>query len=155
LEAMMLSDPTDCTMHNATCLSHLPRCMLQIFSLKLAKILVDAGSVELYGYIAARDDLEPLLNYVINVSRDAPIIVQEVRIYTYLQLFQGISLASRPNCGGFVYYPLKYKTRYSNPLTYSIQSNHLLGQFWRWLGPATILLAMRAKPPPKLSQGII
>lgn len=50
------------------------------------------GSIELYGYIAARDDLEPLLNYVVNFSRDDPIIVEQVQIHTYLQLFQAISL---------------------------------------------------------------
>nr|TKW37974.1 hypothetical protein SEVIR_1G084700v2 [Setaria viridis] len=74
LEAMMLSDPTGCTMRNGTCMRHLPQRMLQIFSLKLAKIPVDAGLVELYGYLAAQDDLEPLLNYVVNVSRDDAII---------------------------------------------------------------------------------
>jgi hypothetical protein len=70
--------------------------MLQIFSLKLAKIPVDAGSVELYGYIAARDNLDPLLNYVVNIGRDDPILVEQVRIISYLQLFQGIGLANRP-----------------------------------------------------------
>ncbi|CAL4889864.1 unnamed protein product [Urochloa decumbens] len=77
LEAMMLSEPTNCIMRDGTCKNHRPQRMLQIFSLKLAKSPVDAGSVELYGYIAARDDLDPLLNYVINVSRDDPIIVEQ------------------------------------------------------------------------------
>ncbi|CAN6202456.1 unnamed protein product [Urochloa humidicola] len=77
LEAMMLSEPTNCIMRDGACMSHRPQRMLQIFSLKLAKIPVDAGSVELYGYIAARDDLDPLLNYVVNVSRDDPIIVEQ------------------------------------------------------------------------------
>jgi hypothetical protein len=52
--------------------------MLQIFSLRLARIPVEHGSVELYGYIAARDGLDPLLNYFVNVSRDDPIIVKQV-----------------------------------------------------------------------------
>ncbi|CAL4889970.1 unnamed protein product [Urochloa decumbens] len=79
LEAMMLSNPTDCVMdeEDGTCMWHRPRRMLQIFSLKLAKIPVYAGKIELYGYIATRDDLEPLLNYVVNVSRDDPIIVEQ------------------------------------------------------------------------------
>ena len=94
----MLSNPTDCVMDedDGTCVQHLPCSMLQIFSLKLAEIPLDAGKVELYGYIAARDLLEPLLNFVVNVSRDDPIIVEQVHIRTYLQLFQGISLTSRP-----------------------------------------------------------
>ncbi|CAO2044600.1 unnamed protein product [Urochloa humidicola] len=77
LEAMMLSEPKNCIMRDGTCINHRPQRMLQIFSLKLAKIPVNAGSVELYGYIAARDDLDPLLNYVVNVSRDDPIIVEQ------------------------------------------------------------------------------
>jgi len=96
LEAMMLSNPTDCDMDNGICLRHYPRHMLQIFSLKLAKIPVGAGKVELYGYIAARDELEPFLNYVVNISRDDPFTVEQVHIHTYLQFFQGISLANRP-----------------------------------------------------------
>ncbi|RLN03692.1 hypothetical protein C2845_PM13G00010 [Panicum miliaceum] len=44
---------------------------------KLAKIPMDGGLVELYGYIAVRDELEPLLNYVVNFSRDEPIIVKQ------------------------------------------------------------------------------
>uniref|UniRef100_I1QCP2 DUF6598 domain-containing protein n=1 Tax=Oryza glaberrima TaxID=4538 RepID=I1QCP2_ORYGL len=32
---------------------------------------------KLYGYIAVRDDLDPLLNYIINFSRDDPIIVEQ------------------------------------------------------------------------------
>jgi ABC-type microcin C transport system permease subunit YejB len=66
--------------------------MVQFFSFKLAKLFVDSGLVELYGYIAVRDGLDPLLNYVVNVSRDDPIIVEQVHIHTYLQLFQEISL---------------------------------------------------------------
>ncbi|CAN6230333.1 unnamed protein product [Urochloa humidicola] len=79
LEAMMLSNPTDCDIdeEDGTCDWHRPRRMLQIFSLKLAKIPVHAGKIELYGYIAAWDDLEPLLNYVVNVSRDDPIIMEQ------------------------------------------------------------------------------
>ncbi|CAL5026859.1 unnamed protein product [Urochloa decumbens] len=78
LEAMTLSDPTDCIIgDDGTCMQHNPRFMLQIFSLELAKISTDGGLVELYGYIAVRDELEPLLNYVVNFSRDEPIIVKQ------------------------------------------------------------------------------
>ncbi|PNT73509.1 uncharacterized protein LOC100825594 [Brachypodium distachyon] len=77
LDAMMLSDPTDCYISDGICITH-PSCgMLQIFSVKLAKLYLDGGSVELYGYIAARDALDALLNYVVNVSRDDPIVVEQ------------------------------------------------------------------------------
>ena len=74
----MFSDPIGCIIKGGTCMSHRTRNMLQIFSLRLAKITVEHGSVELYGYIAARDRLEPLLNYIVNFSRDDPIIVEQV-----------------------------------------------------------------------------
>ena len=84
---------------------HAPSHMFQILSIKLAKLDVDGGPVALYGYIAVRDDLDPLLNYVVNISRDDPIIVKQLQIHTYLRLFQAISLLN----------PLKYKTRYLAP----------------------------------------
>ncbi|KAJ1271341.1 hypothetical protein BS78_06G121500 [Paspalum vaginatum] len=77
LQAMALSDPSDCIIHDGTCMKHQPRCMLQIFSLELTKIPVDVGFVELYGYIVVRDELDPLLNFIVNVSRDEPIIVEQ------------------------------------------------------------------------------
>nr|XP_034604748.1 uncharacterized protein LOC117864757 [Setaria viridis] len=77
LEAMTLSDSAYCIIHNGTCMQHYPGCMLQIFSLELAKIPMDGGSVELYGYIAVRDELDPLLNYVVNFSRDEPIVIEQ------------------------------------------------------------------------------
>uniref|UniRef100_M8CVP4 DUF6598 domain-containing protein n=1 Tax=Aegilops tauschii TaxID=37682 RepID=M8CVP4_AEGTA len=79
LEAMTLSDPAaNCKVHNGICTRHFARSMLQIYSLELAKIPVD-GFVELYGYVAVRDDLDPLLNYVVNISRDDPVIVEQER----------------------------------------------------------------------------
>nr|AWW05361.1 fertility-related ORF1 protein [Oryza meridionalis] len=78
LEAMRFSNPTNCVIRsNGTCMSHVHCNMLQILSLELAKITLDGGSVELYGYIAVRDDLDPLLNYIVNCSRDDPIIVEQ------------------------------------------------------------------------------
>jgi hypothetical protein len=79
IEAMTLSDPKDC-MHckgKKKFGKHFAN-MLQIFSLKLAKIDVDGGPIELYGYMATRDVLEPLLNYVVNVSRNDPLIIEQV-----------------------------------------------------------------------------
>jgi hypothetical protein len=106
----MLSNPTHCTIHNGRCTQHVPRHMLQCFSIKLAKLFVDSGPVELYGYIAVRDGLDPLLNYVVNLSRDDPIIVEQVHIHTYLQLFQGISLPITHCIEVRVHKPLERKT---------------------------------------------
>ncbi|XP_010236488.2 uncharacterized protein LOC100821934 [Brachypodium distachyon] len=78
LEAKMHSEPTSrCLLRDGVCIFHAPSNMLQVFSLKLANIPVDSGSVELYGYIAVRDGLDRLLNYVVNFSRDDPIIVEQ------------------------------------------------------------------------------
>lgn len=85
---MVLSETTDCWPNRETCISHSPCPMLQILSLKLAEIPYHGGSVELYGYLAVRDDTDPLLNYIFNCSRDDPIVVEQVHIHTYLQLFQ-------------------------------------------------------------------
>jgi hypothetical protein len=73
--------------------------MFQIFSLKLAQIDVDGALVQLYGYIAVRDNLDQLLNYVVRVSRDDPIIVEQVHIHSYLQLFAELSVPSTPSFG--------------------------------------------------------
>jgi hypothetical protein len=78
IEAMMFSEPTDCEMYNGTCVPHSSCHMLQFLSLRMAKIPAELDSVELYGYIAARDKLNPLLNYIVNFSRDDPIIVKQV-----------------------------------------------------------------------------
>jgi hypothetical protein len=43
---------------------------------------MDGGLVELYGYVAIRDGLDPLLNYVVNISRNDPISVEQVHIHT-------------------------------------------------------------------------
>jgi len=75
-EAMMFTEPSNCVMLDGTCMRHGPTRMLQILSIKLAKIDVD-GPIALYGYIALRDNLDPLLNYVIKFSRDDPTIVEQ------------------------------------------------------------------------------
>ena len=77
LEPMMLTDPLNCCFLDGTCIQHAPSGMFQVFSLRLANIHVGCGSVELYGYIAVRDDLDRLLNYVVNVKRDDPIILEQ------------------------------------------------------------------------------
>ncbi|WVZ77890.1 hypothetical protein U9M48_025691 [Paspalum notatum var. saurae] len=93
LEAMKLSDPSNCILlADGSCMKHQPCPMLQFFSLKLAKHHVDSGPVELYGYIAVRDELEPLLNYVINFSRDDPIVVEQGSVINMAGPKRGIEL---------------------------------------------------------------
>lgn len=90
---MKLSDPSNCRLRaDGTCMSHPPGSMLQFFSLKLAKLYVEGGSVEVYGYIAARDGLDPLLNYFINLSRDDPIIVEQGSVINMAGPKRGIEL---------------------------------------------------------------
>ncbi|XP_051205583.1 uncharacterized protein [Lolium perenne] len=92
LEAMMFSDPTDCRMHNGICESHASRHMLQFLSLRLANIPAEIGSVELYGYIAARDNMNPLLNYIVHFSRDDPIILKQGSLINMAGPKRGIEL---------------------------------------------------------------
>ncbi|CAL5065261.1 unnamed protein product [Urochloa decumbens] len=66
-----------CLPHEEYCVRHLPCPMIQIFSLRLAKAPVSSGSIQLYGYMATRDDMDGLLNYVFNRSRDNPLIVEQ------------------------------------------------------------------------------
>ncbi|TVU33122.1 hypothetical protein EJB05_24907, partial [Eragrostis curvula] len=92
LEAMMLSKPTNCYMDNGICMSHTTRHMLQIFSLKLSKTPVGCGSIELYGYIAVRDNLDPLVNYIVNFSRDHPVIIEQGSLLKMAGPKRGIEL---------------------------------------------------------------
>jgi hypothetical protein len=51
--------------------------MMQIFSLKLAYPPPAGDKVQVYGFMAVRDTLDPLRNYVFNRSRDDPFIVEQ------------------------------------------------------------------------------
>jgi hypothetical protein len=82
---MRYAAATNCHPDPDSCYCHVQYEMMQIFSLKLAKASVKSGLIQLYGYIAARDYLDSKLNYVFNRSRDDPITVQQVHIYTCLQ----------------------------------------------------------------------
>ncbi|CAN6237595.1 unnamed protein product [Urochloa humidicola] len=94
LDAMMLSDPKiDCILARGTCVRHGAHPILQIFSVKLAKIAVVDGPVELYGYIAARDFRDPLLNYIVNIGRDDSIIVEEGSLIEMTGPKRGIELS--------------------------------------------------------------
>ena len=76
LEPMMMTVPYDSCMPNwRVCGRHSYCAMMQIFSLKLANTSYLGEPVELYGYVAVRDLLNPMRNYVFNRTRDAPFIV--------------------------------------------------------------------------------
>ncbi|TVU08556.1 hypothetical protein EJB05_41965, partial [Eragrostis curvula] len=95
LEPMMLSEPnTDCEPDQERCLRHGPSHMMQIFSLKLAQIPIGNNSVELYGYIAARDSRDSLLNYIVNLSSDDPIIMQQGSLIEMIGPKRGISMGA-------------------------------------------------------------
>ncbi|KAI4991818.1 hypothetical protein ZWY2020_040204, partial [Hordeum vulgare] len=77
LEPMMLPEPADCFPDRERCCVHYKCPMMQVFSLKLASVSINTSPVELYGYIAVLDHLDLLLNYIVNRSRDDPIIAQQ------------------------------------------------------------------------------
>lgn len=96
----------DCCIRDGTCIKHVPTCMLQICSLKLAKSPVDCGSIQLYGYIAVRDDLNPLRNYVVNISRDDPIVIEKGSLINMSGPKRGIGLCAYT----LIEYDMKIKT---------------------------------------------
>lgn len=90
----MLSDPTDCFPDRERCDVHWECDMMQTFSLKLAKVSVNTSLVQLYGYIAVRDCLDSLLNYIVNYSRDDPITVQQGSLIEMTGPKRGITVTS-------------------------------------------------------------
>ncbi|XP_044958209.1 uncharacterized protein LOC123409345 [Hordeum vulgare subsp. vulgare] len=87
-----LADPKDCIFRNGKCKRHNPSRVLQFFSLKLAELTVHVGPIELYGYIAVRDCRDTLLNYVVNISRDDPVIVNQGSLINMAGPKRGIDL---------------------------------------------------------------
>ncbi|KAF2909112.1 hypothetical protein DAI22_11g002500 [Oryza sativa Japonica Group] len=79
LKPMMLSDPTtDCRPNWSGCIVHSGSSMLQIFSLKLVSITAPAigdDPIQVYGFMAVRDHMDCLRNYVFNRGRDKPFVV--------------------------------------------------------------------------------
>ncbi|KAM0877928.1 hypothetical protein ACQ4PT_035214 [Festuca glaucescens] len=77
LEPMMMSRPTNCWPNMRDCKGHVYCHMMQIYSLKLAYTSADTsgGPILVYGYMAARDLLNPLRNYVFNRTSDDPFVV--------------------------------------------------------------------------------
>ncbi|KAF8704047.1 hypothetical protein HU200_031532 [Digitaria exilis] len=135
LEAMVFSNPTNCIIDNGRCLKHYPRRMLQILSLKLAKTPADCGLIELYGYIAVRDDLDPLLNYIVKFSRDSPIIVEQGSLINMTGPKRGIEMTDLT----LIEYDMRIKTckeeKYDLQL---IDGASLIGPAGIWNRPFTI-----------------
>ncbi|CAO2183824.1 unnamed protein product [Urochloa humidicola] len=86
LEPMMFSKATEGL--------YFPRNMLQFFSVTLAECSISNNSIQLYGYIAARDDRDCMLNYVLNHSRDDPINVQKGSLIQMIGPKRGIEMVS-------------------------------------------------------------
>ncbi|TVU33140.1 hypothetical protein EJB05_24926 [Eragrostis curvula] len=77
LELKKLSMVYPCHPDHENCVRHGPSELIQVFSLSLAKTPINSVSVQLYGYMAARDDMDGKLNYVFNRSRDDPLILHQ------------------------------------------------------------------------------
>ncbi|CAM0951940.1 unnamed protein product [Alopecurus aequalis] len=94
-EPMMLSEPKNCVPDRERCERHIVGSMMQILSLKLAEVHhVNTSSVQLYGYIAVRDYLDSLLNYIVNRSRDNPIMAQQGSLIEITGPKRGIMMSS-------------------------------------------------------------
>ncbi|XP_037413234.1 uncharacterized protein LOC119276302 isoform X2 [Triticum dicoccoides] len=94
LEPMRLSDPANCYPDQKRCRVHFECDMMQIFSLKLAIVPMSTSSVQLYGYIAARDYLDLSLNYIVNRSRDNPLTVRQGSLIEMTGPKRGITMTS-------------------------------------------------------------
>ncbi|XP_066341128.1 uncharacterized protein [Miscanthus floridulus] len=94
LEAATLSNPSNCYPNQETCCQHIPRAMMQIFSIELGKLSMDSGPVQIYGYIAVRDTRDPLRNYVFNRSRADPITLEQGSPIEMIGPKRGIDMSS-------------------------------------------------------------
>lgn len=73
----MLCNPTDRRPCISMCKLHRPTAMMQIFSLKLVEtgVAADDRPIRLYGFLAVRDSLNPLSNYIFNHTREDPLVL--------------------------------------------------------------------------------
>ncbi|RLN30942.1 hypothetical protein C2845_PM05G02250 [Panicum miliaceum] len=106
MQPMRLTLPTaECVpTSTASCGRHVGGPMLQIFSVTLARLsrtaaaTVGSGPVELYGFMAVRDLMDPLRNYVFNRSRDDPLVIPDPRSDPFVHLpgpKRGVNMQAR------------------------------------------------------------
>ncbi|CAL5019525.1 unnamed protein product [Urochloa decumbens] len=94
LEPMRFSRATErCFPAAKNCVYHFPEDMFQFFSVLLSKSTI-TQPIQLYGYIAARDVEDGMLNYVVNYSRDDPIVVQQGSLIEMTGPKRGIRMTS-------------------------------------------------------------
>lgn len=78
LEPMMFSRSTSsCLPDPENCQHHFSAVLFQFFCVRLSRSPISSGSTQLYGYIAARDERDGMLNYIVNYSRDDPIVIPQ------------------------------------------------------------------------------
>uniref|UniRef100_A0A0D9VPE4 DUF6598 domain-containing protein n=1 Tax=Leersia perrieri TaxID=77586 RepID=A0A0D9VPE4_9ORYZ len=65
---------------------------MPLYMWNLAQATIKSGPIQLYGYIAARDSVDSMLNYVFNRTRDDPIVVQQGSIIELTGPKRGIAL---------------------------------------------------------------
>ncbi|TVU49195.1 hypothetical protein EJB05_00493, partial [Eragrostis curvula] len=87
--------------------------MLQIYSLKLnlpSKAAPSGGGpVHLYGFMAARDLLDPLRNYIFNRTRDDPFIIQDINSDPFIYM-SGPKRGVYLQCPALIEYDMWIKT---------------------------------------------
>ncbi|CAN6246126.1 unnamed protein product [Urochloa humidicola] len=94
LEPMRFSKGTErCFPAAENCVYHVPEDMFQFFSVLLSKSTI-TQPIQLYGYIATRDVEDGMLNYVVNYSRDDPIVVQQGSLIEMTGPKRGIRMTS-------------------------------------------------------------
>nr|XP_025877709.1 uncharacterized protein LOC112937368 [Oryza sativa Japonica Group] len=91
---MRFSVTERCKPNPENCQYHSTCGMMQVFSLKLAKTTTNSSPIQLYGYIAARDVVDSMLNFVFNRSRDDPIVVQQGSIIEMTGPKRGIGMVA-------------------------------------------------------------
>ncbi|OEL36832.1 hypothetical protein BAE44_0002149 [Dichanthelium oligosanthes] len=101
MEPMRLTLPTtECLPTSTACGRHVGGPMLQIFSIKVAKLprAAASGPIQLYGFMAVRDLMDPLCNHVFNHTRDDPFVIQDLHSDPFIYLpgpKKGVNMQAR------------------------------------------------------------